>query len=392
MSDNFKNGRVQDFFLPEMNLLSLVPDMTIMYILGKIGERLGGNSTNLINISNSVNASNSPNTSNSPNISPNTSNPSNLPNSKLSSSKLSENSSKLSESNEFSDSKENIDPPKTRNHRDSRFSSSDAPESTISAPTMSTMMQPTGGLSRAQRKTSSLSGMLGTTSHDRRNRIIDLDKDIKMPDEDKHVFNGGKLTHEKLVQKSVENSIILETEIITPNSKACFSGSKPLPIPKPRSRNNIAKASRDSGLSDESCVFEKSELKLVPQASRVEILSGSHGIMVGLKKVDNDTRSEVRSEVSSSDSSKHEKINKIVPVAPVRHESRTQKVNSVQSSQNVSNISSNFEKFNLVNSNLQNSTLRIRLKFCRASLSHPRRFLRHRAVLRHFHYQLPAAL
>ena len=225
LRDNFKNGRVQDFFLPEMNLLSLVPDMTIMYILGKIDEELSGEKI-----------------------------------------------------------EENVDLPKTRdNARNSRFSSSDVPESTISAPTVSTMMQPTGGLSRAQRKTSSLSGMLGTANHDRRNRIIDLEKDIKNP--------------EKMSKIS----------------------DKQQPIPKPRSRTNIAKASRDSGLSDESCVFEKSELKL---ASRVEILSGSHGIMVGLKKVDLDDKSDVSSSGSR----------KTPPIAPVRHESKTQNISKISSS------------------------------------------------------------
>lgn len=233
LRENFKNGKVQDFFLPEMNLLSLVPDMTIMYILGKIDEELEGGQKIL------------------------------------------------------NENQENVvDLPKTRdNARNSRFSSSDVPESTISAPTVSTMMQPTGGLSRAQRKTSSLSGMLGTASHDRRNRIVDLEKDIKNPEK----MNKISDKHQQ-------------------------------PIPKPRSRTNIAKASRDSGLSDESCVFEKSELKL--HASRVEILSGSHGIMVGLKKVDLDNRSDVSSSGSR----------KTPPIAPVRHESKTQNISKISSS------------------------------------------------------------
>merc|ERR1712110_817397 len=55
------------------------------------------------------------------------------------------------------------------------------------------------------------------------------------------------------------------------------------PVPKPRNRvPAIAKSSRDSGLSDDS-VFENHQLKLPP---RVEILSGSHGIMVGLKRLE----------------------------------------------------------------------------------------------------------
>ena len=329
LKDNFKNGRVQDFFLPEMNLLSLVPDMTIMYILGKINERLG--SENATDIRSDRIRSNS----------------------KLSVSKISDNSSKLSENeSEPSSSKENIDLPKIRDNRDSRLSSSDVAGSTISAPTVSSMMQPTGGLSRAQRKTSSLSGMLGTKSHDRRNRVSDLEEDIKLPKR--------------------ENSLKQYFEE-TPETKDNKHVDKFPPIPKHRSRNNIAKASRDSGLSDESCVFDKSELKLAPQKEKfdspkfdftkfestksdlpksdlpkfeppiVEIVSGSHGIMVGLKKVDIDTRSEISSSSSSKSENKPSKlqsVTKVLPVAPVRHESRTQLMaTSVQNNTPISSSS-----------------------------------------------------